>query len=139
MTGSDVVCAVEHVTFSYPDGLADAPLFDDLSVTFQRGQTVALMGPSGCGKSTFAKMLGGILHPSIGAVSWTEPFLPPHEVMYTDQQPLNSVYPWQTVNENLRWPLKIVAGDGPAEKHRPLSPLQAHGHFTSRSPFSSPR
>jgi NitT/TauT family transport system ATP-binding protein len=105
MTG-EVVCAVEHVTFSYPENAPEKPLFEDLSLNFCGGQTVALMGPSGCGKSTFAKMLGRILQPSKGIVRWRAEFMPAHEVIYVDQQLLNSVFPWQTVIENLRWPLK---------------------------------
>lgn len=105
MISGGVACAVEHVTFSYP-GSQNGPLFSDISLSFERGGTVVLMGPSGCGKTTFAKMMGRILRPSKGAVSWSAEFLPPHEVMYTDQQALNSVYPWQTVAENLDWPLR---------------------------------
>ncbi len=41
----------------------------DLSVTIERGETVALLGPNGAGKSTTIDMLLGLLRPDRGSVS----------------------------------------------------------------------
>src|SRR3546814_21007066 len=53
--GSEPLPAVEgrvvfdHVTFSYSP---ERPLLEDLSLTAEPGQTVALVGPTGAGKTT---------------------------------------------------------------------------------------
>jgi NitT/TauT family transport system ATP-binding protein len=106
MTSADVVCAVEHLTFSYHPEPKSPHLFHDLSLTFKRGEPVAIMGTSGSGKSTLGKLLTRVISPTSGRIRWSEEFLPPHEVMYTDQTPMSSVFPWQTVTENLTWPLR---------------------------------
>lgn len=57
---------VRNLGFRYAD---DLPLlYEDLSLSLQPGQTVAIMGPSGTGKSTFAKLLMGFYPPTQGQI-----------------------------------------------------------------------
>ncbi len=44
----------EHVSFRYED---DQPLIDDLSLTVEPGQTVAIVGPTGAGKTTLVNLV----------------------------------------------------------------------------------
>ena len=44
------------------------PVFEDLSLTIERGSFVAILGTNGCGKSTLAKHFNSILLPSGGKV-----------------------------------------------------------------------
>jgi ATP-binding cassette subfamily B protein len=46
--------AFEHVSFRY---MPDRPLIDDLSLSVQPGQTVAIVGPTGAGKTTLVNLL----------------------------------------------------------------------------------
>ena len=56
----------KHVTFSYPNQAR--PVFDDLTVSVNAGETVALIGPSGSGKSTFAGFLLRFHEPQSGEI-----------------------------------------------------------------------
>jgi ATP-binding cassette subfamily B (MDR/TAP) protein 1 len=47
---------VDNVTFSYP-ARPDAPVYRNLSLLIEAGQSVALVGPSGCGKSTMVSLI----------------------------------------------------------------------------------
>lgn len=46
-------------------------LIDDLSLSVQPGEVLALLGPSGCGKTTTIKLINGLLLPTRGTV-WIE-------------------------------------------------------------------
>src|SRR5437868_9180462 len=42
---------------------------DQLSLSVERGEFVALLGPSGCGKTTTLQMIAGFVEPSAGAIT----------------------------------------------------------------------
>ncbi|MFZ0632390.1 MAG: ABC transporter ATP-binding protein [Acidobacteriaceae bacterium] len=50
---------LDNVSFSYKDQESDVPriVLDDISLTIQRGEVVALVGPSGAGKSTLVNLI----------------------------------------------------------------------------------
>lgn len=57
---------IDGIAFKYAEHL---PLvYENLSLTVQPGETIAIMGPSGCGKSTLAKLLQGFYQPSAGRI-----------------------------------------------------------------------
>lgn len=45
-----------------------APAIDALSLTVERGHTLAVLGPSGCGKTTLLRLIAGFEEPSDGTV-----------------------------------------------------------------------
>jgi len=47
-----------------------APRLDDLTLSLETGQRIALLGPSGAGKSTLIAIANGSLHPDQGTVLW---------------------------------------------------------------------
>ena len=59
--------ALESVTFRY--GGEPRPALDDVSITIEPGETVALVGPSGSGKTTVAGLLPRFHDPESGRVS----------------------------------------------------------------------
>jgi len=67
----DVVFDIEAVSFAYEDkNLA----LDDVCLSVQRGERLAILGSNGSGKSTLLKLLDGLYFPTRGAVkAWGQP------------------------------------------------------------------
>jgi energy-coupling factor transport system ATP-binding protein len=57
--------SLEKISFSY---LPETPVLQDISLTINPGERVALLGRNGCGKTTLARHLNGLLQPSHGHV-----------------------------------------------------------------------
>lgn len=57
---------IKNLCFRYADN--EPKLFDDLDLTLNCGDNVAIIGPSGAGKSTLMKLMLGLMLPSSGKV-----------------------------------------------------------------------
>ena len=66
-TGGGLKVEFDHVTFRYPSRPTLAVL-DDLSLTIEAGETVALVGPSGAGKTTIFQLLLRFYEVAQGAI-----------------------------------------------------------------------
>ena len=58
---------VRNIRWKYPR--LDKYVLQDVSITIEKGDSVALIGASGAGKTTLADVILGLLHPEGGAVS----------------------------------------------------------------------
>lgn len=58
--------SLEHLTYRYP--AAEKPAIKDFSLTFRRGESIALVGKSGSGKTTLVDILLGLLMPETGDI-----------------------------------------------------------------------
>lgn len=65
MSSVDGVIAVNHLSFSWPDG---APVLDDVTGVFGAGRT-GLVGLNGAGKTTLLRLIAGELTPTSGTVT----------------------------------------------------------------------
>ena len=62
----DTVVSLEGIAKSYGDNL----VYEDVDLTFYRGDHVALIGPNGAGKTTLMKLIGKRLEPTRGTVGY---------------------------------------------------------------------
>ena len=58
---------VENITFSYPDSSVTA--VENVSMTIEKGERVAIIGQNGAGKSTTVKLMNNIYKPTRGRIT----------------------------------------------------------------------
>ena len=59
---------LEAVTKVYPSPQGEVRVFEDLSLSLERGSQTVIMGASGTGKTTLLHILAGIDRPTSGRV-----------------------------------------------------------------------
>jgi ATP-binding cassette subfamily B protein len=62
------VITVDNLGYRYPGAPVDA--LNSVSFEVRRGQIVAVVGANGSGKTTMAKLLGSLLAPTRGTITW---------------------------------------------------------------------
>lgn len=65
MNNSQPFIQVNHLTFAYPDGTL---ALEDINVSIEIGEFIALIGQNGSGKTTLSKCLNGLYKPTSGDV-----------------------------------------------------------------------
>ena len=88
---------IEKVSHSY--GTVEA--LSGIELDIADGETVALIGPSGCGKSTLLGIIGGLLEPTAGRVTFSgsapADSLNPFTYIFQDF----ALLPWRSVSANV--------------------------------------
>jgi NitT/TauT family transport system ATP-binding protein len=94
---------------TYNTGQASYVALDGVDIVINKGEFFCLLGPSGCGKSTLLNILAGFEPASSGSVT-------SHDVAVTNagrervmffQDAGSALFPWLTVDENVRFGLRV--------------------------------
>lgn len=74
-----------------------------VDLTVKAGEFVCVVGPSGCGKSTMLRIVAGLIRPSAGTMEIQARSEHPASMIFQDY----GIYPWKTVEANVRFGLDI--------------------------------
>jgi phospholipid/cholesterol/gamma-HCH transport system ATP-binding protein len=107
---SDAFIRIDQVTFGYDQRV----ILSDMSLTFPRGKVVAIMGGSGCGKTTLLRLIGGVIRPQRGRVTFDGEEVDPRnrERLYALRRRLGMLFQFGalftdlTVFENVAFPIR---------------------------------
>ena len=91
---------------------ADGPVhaLSEIDLVINKGDFISLIGPSGCGKTTLMRVIADLEKPTGGEIKVNG--MTPEEARlqraygYVFQAPV--LYPWRTVEGNLKLPLEIM-------------------------------
>ncbi|MEB3217203.1 MAG: ABC transporter ATP-binding protein [Nostocales cyanobacterium 94392] len=111
------ILGLQNITKLFAE--SQIPAVNNVSLTLQEGDILALLGPSGCGKTTLLRIIGGFEYPQTGEVtigkekvccpvSWIPPEKRDIGIVFQDY----ALFPHLTVAENVAFGLKN------SEQHR---------------------
>lgn len=102
------ILKVENLSSSYLPDRGKLEVLEDINLTINKGELIALTGPSGCGKSTLLKVIAGFILPDSGSVLIKEkPLTGPDADRIMVFQDFNQLFPWKTVLQNVVFPLQV--------------------------------
>ncbi|MDE1170821.1 MAG: nitrate/sulfonate/bicarbonate ABC transporter ATP-binding protein [Verrucomicrobium sp.] len=100
MASAPHLAELRGITHRFGGQTTDLAL-QDVSLTIERNDMVALLGPSGCGKSTLLRILTGLIHPTEGEVRFKDERLhginPGVAMVFQNF----ALFPWLTVSQNI--------------------------------------
>ncbi len=113
------LCEVRGVSHQFPQPNG-TPLrvLEDVSLAVRPNEVIALLGPSGCGKSTILRIIAGLIKPTHGEVFYHGDPLPGLNPGVAIVFQSFALYPWMTVQENIRTVLRAEGVAGPAVGER---------------------
>ncbi|MFY1638239.1 oligopeptide/dipeptide ABC transporter ATP-binding protein [Solwaraspora sp. WMMB335] len=110
---------------------------DDVSLTIEPGQTLALVGESGCGKSTLVRTIAGIYQATAGRIFVGDADISDRRalrrhrraVQLVPQNPLSSLNRSRTIRHALTQPLRVhhIGADRSAQERRAATLLEQVG------------
>ncbi len=106
------------LTFETGDGKVDA--LANVSLQIANGEFVSFIGPSGCGKTTMLRVIADLQQPTSGSllvngVSAEQARLE-RRYGYVFQAP--ALFPWRTIEKNLKLPLEIMGFSAGEQEQR---------------------
>jgi NitT/TauT family transport system ATP-binding protein len=98
-------------------GGGERRVLDDVNLTLEENEIVALLGRSGCGKSTLLRIIAGLMPPTSGTVTIESERVegPARQVALVFQT--FALFPWLTVLENVEIGLE-AQGIAPEQRHK---------------------
>lgn len=106
MNDTPTLLQLKNVTQRYGSGSREFVAVQDVNLSLDEGEFVALLGPSGCGKSTLLRIIAGLQPASEGVVLYRgQPLqgVNPHAAIVFQTFAL---FPWLTVLDNVTVALK---------------------------------
>jgi NitT/TauT family transport system ATP-binding protein len=106
------------LTFETADGKVDA--LSNVSLQVDSGEFVSFIGPSGCGKTTMLRVIADLQQPTAGSLlvngMSAEQARLGRSYGYVFQAP--ALFPWRTIEKNLKLPLEIMGFSESEQKLR---------------------
>ncbi len=120
MTGTRHMLSVEGISKIFGEPETGYAALKDISITIAPGEFLCLLGPSGCGKTTLLNILAGFDEATQGRAALNGKTIsgPTSERMMFFQDAGSALFPWQTVEHNVRCGLKLQKIHGPEQDRR---------------------
>lgn len=107
ITKTDPLVRASGISKTYRSGDGEMIALSGMDLDVMDGEFLSLLGPSGCGKSTALNIMGGLLAPSDGTVTFDgKPMSgPSRDIGMMFQQAV--MFPWRTTIDNVLLPVEV--------------------------------
>lgn len=115
---------IHLVGHTFGDGVV---AIEGISLDLIAGAFVSLVGPSGVGKSTLLRILGGLLEPTTGQVSWNGRSEGEQAESIGIVFQRDNLMPWRSTRDNIRLPLELAGIRGAEAEARVAEMIELVG------------
>jgi len=109
----NVAIEVKNLTKIFPGNPRPLTVFEDFSISFEKGKVTAIVGSSGCGKSTLLRMIAGLEKTTQGSILFS---MQNNSIGMIFQE--KALFPWRTVESNVAFGLELA--DVPKTEHKDI-------------------
>jgi len=126
--------AIENLACSY-NGKA---VIDDLSLTLEHNEIVALLGPSGCGKTTLLRTIAGLQNISHGQISISDKVVStPGKILASEQRNVGMIFQDYALFPHLTVAQNIAFGISKQSKSEQATRVESMLNLVKLQPFSA--
>ncbi|MFA0814243.1 MAG: ABC transporter ATP-binding protein [Anaerofustis sp.] len=112
---------IQTIKKTFPSENGEKTVLSGLSLSVAAGEFIAVVGKSGCGKSTLLRLIGGFEKPDEGSILLDgKPILAPSKEVMMIFQDDAQLFPWMSLEENLRYALKKTVKPYDASTAQPI-------------------
>lgn len=83
----------------------DKPIFENFSLSVDKGESFCIIGPNGCGKTTLLHIISGMEPYKEGEIYVDGRPIQQAKIGFVFQDYSSSLFPWKTVRENIEYAL----------------------------------
>ena len=98
---------IENLSKSYMTQGESNSVLNNLNLTVYENEFICILGPSGCGKSTLLRCIAGFEEYNGTVICNGKKVVAPSTERIMVFQDYNQLFPWKTVEKNIRYPLKV--------------------------------
>ncbi len=123
----DKLLELDGISLTYHSKKSETLALNDLNISINSGEFVAIVGPSGCGKTTILSIICGLIKPTTGnvIVAGEKVTKPSPKVGYMFQR--DNLFEWLTISKNTLLGLEIIKKKNPKTKAYVKELLEKYG------------
>lgn len=101
------VVNINNVFLNYHSLEGETLALNDINLSVEKGQFIAIVGPSGCGKSTLLSLIAGLLMPSSGEIKVMDQLVTKPQTTTGYMLQRDHLFSWRTIWQNVILGLEV--------------------------------